>query len=175
MIGWPVADGEGGMSSRVGARPPPQGGGGGAQRRRRGSIHCPAPTVRPSACHLPLAGDDGYGAAVTKHLARRLRTTMSDGEMRLWHRLRRYRTYGLAFRRQSPIGPYVADFECRKAKLIIEVDGSEHRDQQEHDAKRDACLYAQGYEVLRFWANDVLQNTDNVMDQVITVAKQRML
>jgi len=110
---------------------------------------------------------------MTTEFARKLRKAMTDGEMRLWNRLRPYRAYGLAFRRQSPIGPYVADFECRKAKLVIEVDGSQHRDQQDHDRKRDAYLEAKGYRVLRFWANDVLEDTDNVMDQIITVAKQR--
>ncbi len=81
--------------------------------------------------------------------------------MLLWMYLRRRQLNGAHFRKQCPIGPYIADFACLEAKLIIELDGSQHADSAT-DAVRDAWFTAHGYRVLRFWNNDVLQNTDGV-------------
>jgi very-short-patch-repair endonuclease len=109
------------------------------------------------------------------HLARANRKRMTDAEMRLWYCLRPMRQRGLAFRRQSPLGTYVVDFECRKAKLCVEVDGGQHSmaDTLKYDAERTAWLNKQGYEVLRFSNQDVLQKTDEVVDHILSVAAQR--
>lgn len=108
--------------------------------------------------------------------ARQLRRKMTDAEMRLWFRLRPMRRHGLAFRRQSPIGRYILDFECRSAKLGIEVDGALHTDPeaQAYDAQRTAWFEMRGYQILRFWNQDVLQQTDNVVDHIIKVAVERL-
>jgi very-short-patch-repair endonuclease len=106
--------------------------------------------------------------------ARRLRKTMTDAEMRLWFRLRPLRRKGLAFRRQSPIGPYIVDFECRPAKLAIELDGGHHAksEQAEKDRQRSAWLERRGYTVLRFWNTEVLFQTDAVVHVITMTAEQ---
>lgn len=93
-----------------------------------------------------------------KATARRLRKTMTDAEHRLWFHLRRNQT-GFHFRRQHPIGPYIADFVCLETNLIIEADGSQHLDSA-HDQRRDTWLQAQGFRILRLWNNDLLAQTD---------------
>lgn len=110
-----------------------------------------------------------------KALARAMRRRMSDAELRLWVNLRGLRQRGLAFRRQSPLGRYVVDFECRKARLVIEVDGAQHdqADARAYDEARTAWLAAQGYLVLRFWNHDVLRSTDAIMDEILRVAQHR--
>jgi very-short-patch-repair endonuclease len=110
------------------------------------------------------------------HLARANRRRMTDAEMRLWYRLRPMRSHGMAFRRQSPIGDYIIDFECRTAKLCIEVDGAQHsmNSAMGYDAERTAWLKNKGYEVLRFTNHDVLKHTDVVVEQIIETAKRRI-
>ena len=93
--------------------------------------------------------------------ARQLRTQLTDAEMRLWMYLRRRQLNGAYFRKQCPIGPYIADFACLEAKLIIELDGGQHADSTA-DKIRDAWFTTHGYRTLRFWNNDVLQNMDGV-------------
>jgi len=73
---------------------------------------------------------------------------------------------GLKFVRQYAIGPYFADFVCREAMLVVELDGGQHADSQ-HDDRRTAFINSQGYAVLRFWNNDVLSNTDGVLDALL--------
>ncbi|MBI1252710.1 MAG: DUF559 domain-containing protein [Alphaproteobacteria bacterium] len=101
---------------------------------------------------------------------------MTDAEMRLWFRLRPLRKEGFSFRRQSPVGRYIADFECRTVKLIIELDGSQHakREHAQRDLERDAWLRFRGYQVLRFWNDDVLLRTDAVMDVIFETARLRL-
>jgi very-short-patch-repair endonuclease len=82
--------------------------------------------------------------------------------MRLWKYLRRRQLNGFFFRKQCPIGPYIADFACLEARLIIELDGGQHADSAT-DASRDAWFTAQGFRTLRFWNNDVLANTEGVL------------
>jgi very-short-patch-repair endonuclease len=92
---------------------------------------------------------------------------MTDAEMKIWQRLRAHRFRGLSFRRQLPVGPYVVDFACLDARLIIEIDGGQHAsDQAKYDAKRDAWLRAEGFVVLRFWNNDVLTNLRGVLERI---------
>src|SRR5258708_23655683 len=92
-------------------------------------------------------------------LARSLRATPTDAEIRLWSRLRRKQLRDFRVRRQHPIGPHVGDFFCADAKLIIEVDGGQHADSTK-DAIRTHWLQPRGYPVLRFWDNEHLGNTD---------------
>jgi very-short-patch-repair endonuclease len=97
-----------------------------------------------------------------KHtFARRLRRTMTDAERRLWYHLRDRRLDGWKFRRQLPIGPFVADFVCLEARLVVEVDGGQHGG--DYDLARDAFLRRHGFAVLRFWNNDVLSRTHAVL------------
>ena len=97
--------------------------------------------------------------------AKTLRIGMTDAERRLWSRLRASQL-GVKFRKQHPLGSYVLDFACLSPKLAIEVDGSQHLDQTAYDQRRDAWLSEQGFQVLRFWANDVLSETDAVVSRI---------
>ncbi|MBX9829481.1 MAG: endonuclease domain-containing protein [Xanthobacteraceae bacterium] len=103
--------------------------------------------------------------------ARRLRRGQTDVERKLWFRLRDRRLDGFKFRRQVTIGPYIADFCCESAHLIVELDGGQHAERGADDAKRTAALEARGYLVLRFWNNDVLQNIDGVLETIVTTLK----
>ena len=98
--------------------------------------------------------------------ARALRAAMTDAEQALWRALRQKQLDGTRFRRQQPLGPYVADFYCAAAKLIVEVDGGQHADGA--DAARDAWLAARGYRVLRFWNPDVRDNLEGVLETIRT-------
>jgi very-short-patch-repair endonuclease len=91
---------------------------------------------------------------------------MTDAEIRLWMRLREKQIGGYRFRRQVPVGPYIVDFLCKKAHLIIEVDGSQHLAAAERDEHRTAWLQSQGLRILRFWNNDVLQRTESVLESI---------
>jgi very-short-patch-repair endonuclease len=92
-----------------------------------------------------------------------LRRNMTDAERTLWRELRHDRL-GRRFRRQHPIPPYVADFACVEARLVVETDGGQHADRR--DQARDAYLRRQGWRILRFWNNDVLQNTSGVLQTI---------
>lgn len=98
--------------------------------------------------------------------ARALRKNPTDAEKRLWQALRALKPRGTHFRRQVPIGAYIADFCCHSLKLIVEVDGGQHAEAAEKDAVRTRWLEGRGYTVLRFWNNDVLQNLDGVMTRI---------
>lgn len=92
----------------------------------------------------------------------------------LWYVLRLLKPIGLHFRRQAPIGRYFADFACHRAKLVVELDGSQHGDNAglTYDAARTKVLNQRGYRVLRFWNGDVLQNRDGVVDVIIDAARK---
>jgi len=94
--------------------------------------------------------------------ARRLRRDMTDAERKLWHHLRRRQLLGYRFRRQFPIGPYIVDFACLEVNLVIEVDGSQHFDAT-GDVARTQWLHEFGFQVLRFWNNDVLIRAHQVL------------
>ncbi len=98
--------------------------------------------------------------------ARALRTNATDAERHLWSHLRRKQIDGFRFRRQQAIGPYVVDFFCPRATLIIEVDGGQHATREADDERRTLWLEARGYRVLRFWNNEVLQNIDGVLTAI---------
>jgi very-short-patch-repair endonuclease len=106
--------------------------------------------------------------------ARALRQNASEAEQRLWQHLRNRQIEGLKFRRQHEIGPFIADLVCDEAKLIVEADGGQHAEQAETDARRTAWLEAQGYRVLRFWNHEILQSTDDVLEQIRRLALERL-
>lgn len=93
---------------------------------------------------------------------------MTDAEQKLWRALRS-RGAGSKFRRQVPLGPYIVDFVCFDAKLIVEVDGGQHSENP-RDAERDRYFVNQGYRVLRFWNNDVLKNLEGVLIRITEFA-----
>jgi very-short-patch-repair endonuclease len=97
--------------------------------------------------------------------AKQLRTRMTDAERRLWYHLRAHRFAGIKFKRQAPIGRYVADFVCFERKLIVEVDGGQHTTDADHE--RDTWLRSEGFQVLRFWNHDVLKRTDSVLEKIL--------
>jgi very-short-patch-repair endonuclease len=99
--------------------------------------------------------------------ARRLRLNSTDAERHPWNQLRSRALEGCKFVRQEPIGTYVVDFVCREHRLIIEVDGGQHAD-NEKDRIRDQWLTEHNYRVLRFWNNDVLGNMDGVLEVIAT-------
>jgi adenine-specific DNA-methyltransferase len=99
--------------------------------------------------------------------ATRLRTEPTDAERRLWHYLRMRQLAGHRFRRQVPIGPYIADFACIEARLIVEVDGGQHLDQLDRDGRRQHFLAARGFRVIRFWDNAVLKETSAVVQSIL--------
>jgi elongation factor P--(R)-beta-lysine ligase len=98
--------------------------------------------------------------------AKSLRKGMTETERRLWSRIRNNQL-GEKFRRQHRILGYVADFACVEKQLIIELDGSQHFDQSEYDEKRTIAIEALGFRVVRFWNNDVLEHTDDVLDEIV--------
>ncbi len=95
-----------------------------------------------------------------------LRKGMTDAEGRLWSRLRGRQVYGFKFRRQMPIEGFIADFACVEAKLIVELDGGQHVAAAEKDRRRTQIISGAGYLVLRFWNEEVLSNTDGVVDDI---------
>ena len=97
--------------------------------------------------------------------ARALRRSQTTTEAKLWYRLRNRQLGGHKFLRQKPIGRYFADFCCREAKLIIELDSDQHA-QSKSDAIRDKALNARGYRILRFWNNEVTTNIDGVLETI---------
>src|SRR5689334_19259810 len=94
--------------------------------------------------------------------ARQLRRTATDSERRMWRALRVMKRHGFHFRRQAPIGRYVADFACHSAKIIVELDGSQHAEPKAmvHDRERTVFLESRGYRVLRFASVDTMSNSD---------------
>jgi very-short-patch-repair endonuclease len=97
-------------------------------------------------------------------VARKLRRSSTDAEQRLWYYLRDRRFEGAKFVRQFPIGAYVADFACRAAHLVVELDGGQHS--VASDSERTLVIERFGYRVIRFWNNDVLQNTEGVLQTI---------
>jgi len=112
----------------------------------RGANHRPVPEIR-------------------RGKAKSLRRNMTSAEKRLWYLLRGHRFQGVAFRRQTPIGPFIVDFISHKHNLVLELDGGQHNESK-HDARRDAWLRSRGYCVLRFWNSDVLDNQDGVLELI---------
>ena len=103
-------------------------------------------------------------------IARKLRNNLTEAEKKLWYHLRAYRKQGIKFRRQHPIGPYFPDFVNLAGKLIVELDGGQHF-QSKADQVRDAWLKKEGFTVLRFWDNEVLENIEGVLEKILKLCK----
>ena len=98
--------------------------------------------------------------------ARTLRRRSSDAEIVLWRHIRAWRLMGYTFRRQMVIEPYIVDFVCLEAGLIVEADGGQHNSQVAYDARRTARLEGMDYRVLRFWNNEILNELQSVLEQI---------
>jgi len=91
---------------------------------------------------------------------------MTEAEQLLWHRLRNRQLGGWKFRRQHPFGPFIVDFVCPAKKIIVEVDGGQHAINVKEDAERSRYLQQQGYRILRFWNNDILNEMDSILEVI---------
>jgi very-short-patch-repair endonuclease len=123
---------------------------------------------RVSGEGYPSGARDDEIRSMGNERAKRLRSRSTDAERKLWSRLRNRQLAGAKFRRQVPIGRYVVDFICFEAALVVEVDGGQHAARVDHDVARTAWLEREGYRVVRFWNNDVLQNIEGVLLEVET-------
>ena len=101
--------------------------------------------------------------------AKELHRNMSPAETKLWKHLRAHQMSDVHFRNQHAIGNYIVDFCAPRKKLIIELDGSQHLEQKEYDEERTKYLESRGYRVLRFWNNDVMNNTEAVVKVIWSV------
>lgn len=111
-----------------------------------------------------------------KQYAREMCKNMPDAEQLLWYLLRNRRIAGIKFRRQHPVDRYILDFYCVEKKLAIELDGGQHSEQIDYDQKRDAYLNQQGIHVLRFWNNQMLAETEAVLEVIYsTITKEAPL
>ena len=108
--------------------------------------------------------DKGYKRPTMR--SRELRLNATEAERKLWAQLSARKVSGIRFNRQFPIGPFICDFVSRTAKLVIEVDGGQHAVDVEKDQSRTAYLEAQGYRVIRFWNNDVLDRIEGVVNEI---------
>jgi very-short-patch-repair endonuclease len=99
--------------------------------------------------------------------ARNLRAGSTDAEHKLWQSLRAHRFQGHKFRRQQPIGPYIVDFVCLDAKLMIELDGGQHAEAKDYDLQRDTWLTFQGFRIVRIWNNELFENEAGVMEKIL--------
>jgi very-short-patch-repair endonuclease len=102
-----------------------------------------------------------------KAFVKSLRKRSTDAESLLWKHLRAKRLKGLKFRRQEPIGKYIADFVCYEKQIIIEVDGGQHSIDKDRDNERDIWFKGEGFKVLRFWNNEVLNDTEAVLTAIM--------
>ena len=98
--------------------------------------------------------------------ARTLRKQATEAEKFLWSKLRGRQIEGWKFRRQQPIGSFVADFVCLERKLVIELDGGQHAEQKWRDRQRDTWMEEEGFEVLRFWNNELFENLVGVLETI---------
>ncbi len=103
--------------------------------------------------------------------SRKLRSELTEAETHLWQHLKARQVCDKKFRRQHPVGNYILDFACIEARLAIEVDGGQHSEMQSQDNLRTAWLETQGWKVLRFWNNEVLQNIEGVLEKVLKTLK----
>jgi very-short-patch-repair endonuclease len=109
----------------------------------------------------------------SRDFARDLRLADNAAEQKLWYHLRAGRLLDRKFRRQHPIPPYIVDFICLSEKLVVELDGSQHTESR--DAQRTAFLEAKGLRVLRFWGNDALNRTVDVLEAIVNAFGSRTL
>ena len=106
--------------------------------------------------------------------ARNLRQSDNDAEWQFWSEVRNRRLNGLKFVRQFPIGPYFADFACRDVRLVVELDGSQHA-ASDYDQTRNKLMMSEGWNVARFWSQDVLQDRRSVLETVVVICEGRLV
>jgi type I restriction enzyme R subunit len=113
-------------------------------------------------------------AGLTQH-SRELRLAQTNAEAKLWSLLRNKQLRGFKFRRQHQFGNYIADFYCHEAQLVVECDGSVHdeNEQWHHDQQRDAYMVSNGVSVLRFTNDEILRDTDKVLETISSYLSQR--
>ena len=109
---------------------------------------------------------------LTKNYVKELRQNSSDAEKYLWYFLRAKRLAGYKFRRQHLIYPFVVDFICLERKLIIELDGGQHAERHQYDSSRTLFLKTRGYQVIRFWNDDVFKETEAVLDKILSILRK---
>src|SRR5262249_25286058 len=171
------------MSERHTPSPSPPAGEGGRERSERpgeGAFNKhPSPASRLRRSAPSPAGGEGteqgsraVAQSIASKRARALRSQMTDSERKLWFALRDRRFAGFKFRRQVPLGPFIGDFVCFSARVVIEVDGSQHAD-SDHDEQRDRWLAANDFLVQRFWNNDVLTNIEGVLTVLLELLHER--
>jgi very-short-patch-repair endonuclease len=171
------------MSERQTPSPSPPAGEGGRERSERpgeGAFNKhPSPASRRWRSAPSPTGGEGTEQAshaprpsVATTRARTLRSQMTDAERKLWFALRDRRFANFKFRRQVPLGPFIGDFVCFSARLVVEVDGSQHADSA-RDERRDRWLAANDFLVKRFWNNDVLANIEGVLTVILEVLHER--
>ncbi|MDP2795127.1 MAG: endonuclease domain-containing protein [Sulfurisoma sp.] len=107
---------------------------------------------------------------VQRQFVKALRQQMTEAEHLLWRHLRAHRLNGAKFRRQQPVGPYIVDFVHFGARLVVEADGGQHN-ASPTDARRDAWLKSQGFRVMRFWNDEILRNTEAVLEVVMAAVQ----
>lgn len=95
-----------------------------------------------------------------------LRNNSTDVERLLWRHLRNSQLEGIKFRRQQPVETYIVDFVSFDKKLVVELDGGQHSNNTDYDTQRDICLKSNGFTVLRFWNNDVIENVEEVLEVI---------
>ena len=104
--------------------------------------------------------------------ARTFRQNQTDAELAFWHVVKAKRFHGYKFRRQHPVGPFYADFACIEHMLVVEIDGGQHAENKK-DAERTAYLESKGFEVIRFWNNDVLSNMEGMLHTLSLTLSRR--
>jgi very-short-patch-repair endonuclease len=114
-----------------------------------------------------------YPSKLMRDRARNLRRSQTEAESELWKRLRACQIEHAKFRRQQPIGPFIADFCCMEYRLVVELDGGHHANESETsaDQRRTAFLAQRGYRVLRFWDHEVLRDVEAVLDSIVAAIK----
>src|SRR5690348_4582182 len=105
--------------------------------------------------------------------ARELRVAQTEVEKRLWYRVRNRQLAGCKFRRQAPVGRYIVDFVCFERRLVIELDGGQHAASSEADGIRTSWLRSQGFVIMRFWNNEVIDNIEGVLHSVAAMLDQQ--
>jgi len=105
-----------------------------------------------------------------RHYPRDLRRQSSDAEIRLWAVLRGRQLAGYKFRRQHPIGPFIADFACIEHRIVVEADGGQHNGSAA-DMRRTEWLAGRGWRVLRFWNNEILANTEGAVEAILAALR----
>jgi adenine-specific DNA-methyltransferase len=142
-------------------------------RIEKENTKAPSPRDRSGLGPLPRGGEGVWEMlelskrVPQQEFVKQLRREQTDAERKMWSLLRSRSLDGYKFRRQQPIGPYIADFCCFRPRLIVELDGGQHAEQVEYDERRTAFLESEGYQVVRFWDNQVLMEMDAVLEMIL--------